>query len=144
SMQGGFIREPFKGTPDFLSRRLPGARLITHIAITHTRRNFMTFHKEENMASSNRGKTGPMLVAIAIGFASLTLPAIAAANSYPSKSIEIVVPYAPGGTNDVLGRTVAEAMGAEFKQSVIVLNKPGGSASVGSAFVARSAPDGYT
>lgn len=104
----------------------------------------MTFHKEENMASSNRGKTGPMLVAIAIGFASLTLPAIAAANSYPSKSIEIVVPYAPGGTNDVLGRTVAEAMGAEFKQSVIVLNKPGGSASVGSAFVARSAPDGYT
>jgi len=67
-----------------------------------------------------------------------------AADDYPSKPIELVVPYAPGGTNDVLGRMVGEALATEFGKPVVILNKPGGSAAVGTFFVARAKPDGHT
>jgi tripartite-type tricarboxylate transporter receptor subunit TctC len=68
----------------------------------------------------------------------------ATAEEFPSHPIHVVVPYPPGGPNDILGRLLAEGLTTRWKQSVIVDNKPGGSGVIGGKFVARSAPDGYT
>ncbi|HEY0822410.1 MAG TPA: tripartite tricarboxylate transporter substrate binding protein [Ramlibacter sp.] len=79
----------------------------------------------------------------------LALPAFAqgAANpaaSFPSKTIKIVVGYAPGGANDILARLVAQKMQESFGKEVVVENKPSTGAIVGSVAVANAAPDGYT
>ena len=62
---------------------------------------------------------------------------------YPNKLIRIIVPNPAGGTSDVLGRLLAKELTEEFKQPVIVENKAGGNGHIGSAFVAKSPPDGY-
>lgn len=67
-----------------------------------------------------------------------------AQDRYPSKSITIVVPYAPGGSNDNFARFIARGLSTNLKQTVIVDNRPGASGNTGTAHVARSAPDGYT
>jgi tripartite-type tricarboxylate transporter receptor subunit TctC len=66
------------------------------------------------------------------------------AQPYPSKPIRIVVPYPPGGFNDTLGRTLAAKFTESWGQPAIVENKPGANTLIGSDFVAKSAPDGYT
>ncbi|HQS19170.1 MAG: hypothetical protein B7Y08_28165 [Rhodospirillales bacterium 24-66-33] len=63
---------------------------------------------------------------------------------WPSKPIKLVVPYAPGGTTDVVARMVAEYLGQKLGQNIIVDNKPGKGAMVGTAIVAKAPPDGYT
>jgi tripartite-type tricarboxylate transporter receptor subunit TctC len=68
----------------------------------------------------------------------------ASAQSYPSKQVRIIVPYPPGGTTDVLGRMVAERLGARWKQTVIVENRPGATGNIGADAVAKSSPDGHT
>ncbi|MFC4277003.1 tripartite tricarboxylate transporter substrate binding protein [Achromobacter aloeverae] len=67
-----------------------------------------------------------------------------AADSWPSKPIQLIVPFAPGGTTDVLARLVAEGLTQRLHQSVIVENKPGAGANIGASMVAHAAPDGYT
>lgn len=84
-------------------------------------------------------------VLAAAGLALLTsLAAPATAQSWPSKTITIVVPFPPGGGPDLLARILAEKLGSKLGQSVIVDNKPGAGGLVGSNGVARSAPDGHT
>jgi tripartite-type tricarboxylate transporter receptor subunit TctC len=68
----------------------------------------------------------------------------AAAQNYPSKQITVIVPFTSGGTTDVLARLVGAELSKSWGQPVIIENKPGAAANTGSAFVARSAPDGYT
>lgn len=68
----------------------------------------------------------------------------AVAQSYPNKTITIVVPFPPGGTTDVLARAVANKLGPALGQSVIVDNKPGAGATLGAGLVAKANPDGYT
>jgi tripartite-type tricarboxylate transporter receptor subunit TctC len=72
----------------------------------------------------------------------IALPA--QAQAWPSKPIKLVVPYAPGGTTDVIARMVAEYLGQRLGQNIIVDNKPGKGAMVGTALVAKAPPDGYT
>jgi tripartite-type tricarboxylate transporter receptor subunit TctC len=68
----------------------------------------------------------------------------AAQAAYPSKPVTMIVPFPPGGLADVVGRPVAEAMGHELGQSVIIENKPGAGGGIGMAQASKAAPDGYT
>ena len=63
---------------------------------------------------------------------------------YPDHVIQIVVPYTPGGTVDLLARALGPRLTAAWGQPVVILNRPGAGGSVGAEFVAKSAPDGYT
>ena len=76
------------------------------------------------------------------------LPALAAnpahAESFPSRSITLVIPYPPGGNVDVSARILQHAIGTSLGQSLIVENRPGGAGFIAGNFVARSRPDGYT
>ena len=63
---------------------------------------------------------------------------------FPAQAVKWIVPYAPGGTTDVIARNLAIRMGQDLGQAVIVDNKPGAASIIGATFIARSAPDGYT
>src|SRR5437588_11907066 len=70
--------------------------------------------------------------------------AAAQAQTYPSKPIRLVVPYAAGGTSDILARQLGPKLSETWGQPVVVENRTGANGNVGADFVAKSAPDGYT
>lgn len=85
----------------------------------------------------------------ALAFAAAALPLLAApaahaAETYPSKPLRWVVPYAAGGGSDFLARTVSQGLSPRMGQTIVVDNKPGGNTAIGASETARSAPDGYT
>lgn len=74
-----------------------------------------------------------------------TLPVgVHAQSAWPNKPVRIVVPYAPGGTTDYAARQIAAKLSEQTKQTFYVENKPGASGTIGTSFVAKAAPDGYT
>lgn len=89
-------------------------------------------------------KTMKRIIRAVSGVLALTLCSAAMAAEYPSRPVTIVVPFPAGGTTDVLARHLGKALSDEWKQPVVIENKGGASGTIGSAGVARSAPDGYT
>jgi len=93
-------------------------------------------------------RTAPLLAAVALA----VLPALAQAQSradgstaaYPERQIRMVVPFAVGGTSDVLARLIGQHLGEALGQQVVIDNRPGANGNIGSDLVAKAAPDGYT
>jgi len=69
---------------------------------------------------------------------------LGAAQTFPHRPIRLVVPLAPGGTNDTLARFISDRLAERLGQQVVVDNRPGGNSQIGSAIVARATPDGHT
>ena len=85
-----------------------------------------------------------LVLALSTTLAVCNAAAQSATDKYPEKSIKIVIPFPPGGSTDALGRAIAQKMQEKWGQSVVVENRPGASTLIGSAAVAKAAPDGYT
>ncbi|HYZ43239.1 MAG TPA: tripartite tricarboxylate transporter substrate-binding protein, partial [Xanthobacteraceae bacterium] len=91
--------------------------------------------------SSKRVNAGRLACAAAlfVFFASA-----AAAQTYPARQITLVIPFAPGGPADFLGRLIGQKMGDDLGQQIVVDNRPGANTIIGGQAVAKAAPDGYT
>ena len=82
-------------------------------------------------------------LALVAGAATCLCATAALAQGYPNKPVELQVPFAPGGTTDIVARAISEPLGKALGQSVIVINKAGGGGVLGANETAKSAPDGY-
>jgi tripartite-type tricarboxylate transporter receptor subunit TctC len=81
---------------------------------------------------------------LAASAAAILMPRNVLAQSYPSRVIRIIVPFAAGGGSDIVARLLGDHLGKRLQQTVIIENKPGAGAVIGADSVAKSAPDGYT
>jgi tripartite-type tricarboxylate transporter receptor subunit TctC len=76
--------------------------------------------------------------------AAVTAASPAPAQDYPAKEITVVVPFTPGGSNDIVGRYLADGLSKLWGKPTVVENKPGAGSAIGSAYVSKAAPDGHT
>jgi len=68
----------------------------------------------------------------------------AGAQGFPNQTIKIIVPFTPGGSNDIVAREIANGLQTRLKQTAVVENRPGGGGTIAYQFVAKSPPDGHT
>jgi len=92
----------------------------------------------------NRFITKGLIPVIGLSFTALSANSLVHAQAYPTKTITIVVPTAPGGANDAMARIIGQGLSSRLGQPVIVENKAGANGAIASEFVARANPDGYT
>lgn len=81
---------------------------------------------------------------LGIGLSLIIAAGSAAAQEFPSKLVNLVIPYPPGGSAEAQARIIAQKLGELWNQTVVIINKPGAGTTIGAAFVAKSPPDGYT
>src|SRR5262249_10273992 len=82
---------------------------------------------------------------LAVPAAALVAAGLASAQqSYPSRQIELIVPFVAGGTTDNVARMLAQRFSDQWRQTVVVSNRPGGGSTIGTHAVAKAAPDGHT
>jgi tripartite-type tricarboxylate transporter receptor subunit TctC len=84
------------------------------------------------------------IAGLAMSVGIVSAPAVHAQDNYPSKTITLLVPAAPGGTTDLAARLIADPLSKALGQPVIVENRPGGNGTIATSAVKRAAPDGYT
>src|SRR5258708_24763767 len=90
-------------------------------------------------ADSKLPLNGAVRLVVALLF--FVVHSVAFAQAWPAKPIKIIVPYPPGGTSDILARSVGQKLGETLGQPVVVENKPGATGNIGADFVAKSPPD---
>lgn len=88
-------------------------------------------------------RTGKVCVALTATLCAL-VAGHATAQKYPERPIRLIVPYAPGGYSDAIGRLLGQAMGTALGQSLVIDNRPGAASMIGRSMTAKAAPDGYT
>ena len=88
--------------------------------------------------------TGRRPLLAGLGLATLGGAAMAQGRPWPDRPVRLVIPFPPGGSNDVLGRALADGMSAKLGQPVVVENRAGAGGAIGAEHVARSAPDGHS
>lgn len=81
---------------------------------------------------------------LALGLSLVGLSTASSQTAFPTRSIQMVIPFAPGASNDIIGRYLAQQLSAKWGQPIIPANKPGAGSAIGSEFVVRSKSDGYT
>lgn len=81
---------------------------------------------------------------ILVGVLATASASIALAQSYPSKPVRFIVPFPPGGSADILARTIGQKMSEGLGQSIVIDNRPGAGTAIGAEATAKSAADGYT
>lgn len=81
---------------------------------------------------------------LTLAFVTLAVAAPAAAQTWPSKPIRVIVPFGAGSGTDIVPRIVLEGVGAKLGQSMVIENRPGAGSTTGTAMVAKADPDGYT
>lgn len=91
-----------------------------------------------------KGKTAGACTALMIAMGTLCALPAGAAPDYPSKPVRLIVPYVAGGAADITARVLAAQMSKDMGATIVVENKPGANGMIGTDFVAKSAPDGYT
>ena len=91
-------------------------------------------------SSSSKSNVLSRLITAAFAF----VPAVACAQTYPSKPVRLIVPFLAGGSTDIVGRTVAQKLAEMWGTPVVVDNRPGGATIIATEMVAKSNPDGYT
>jgi tripartite-type tricarboxylate transporter receptor subunit TctC len=105
-------------------------------------------HRDQTLREEQVKNFHSMRVLVIAGYAAALLPPTGAqaqsAAAYPAKAIRIVVPFPAGGTSDILSRAIGQKLTEEWKQPVVVDNRPGASANIGAEIVVKSPPDGYT
>lgn len=84
------------------------------------------------------------LARVSLAILCAALPLAAGAQAYPAKAIRVIVPFPPGGTSDIIGRTLGQKLHEAWNQPVIMDNRAGVAGSIGAALAAKSPPDGYT
>lgn len=102
------------------------------------------FHGGRDAASIAPARRRRFLLQGFLAGATILCASADAQQAYPARPIRIVVAYAPGGANDVVARLMGQKLSEELHQSVVVENKPGAGGILGTDFVARAEPDGYT
>jgi len=87
---------------------------------------------------------GANMLRILVASVALIIAGLVSAQSYPARQVRIVVPFPPGGTSDILARTIGARLSAPLGQAVVVENRPGAGGNIAADHVAKSPPDGYT
>ncbi|MDP1991034.1 MAG: tripartite tricarboxylate transporter substrate binding protein [Syntrophales bacterium] len=85
-----------------------------------------------------------LLLVLSTLFVAITITAVLAADSYPSKPIRLIIPFPPGGSNDIVGRLIAAKLSESLGKQVVVDNRGGAGGVLGSEMAAKASPDGYT
>ena len=99
---------------------------------------------EQVMAQGARPLTCRGAAAAAAAFGACVFAPLAPAQNYPTRTVEIVVPFAVGGSNDILARLIGEGLSKRLGQPFVPLNRPGANTNTGTLQVVKAAPDGYT
>ncbi|HEX4040489.1 MAG TPA: tripartite tricarboxylate transporter substrate-binding protein, partial [Xanthobacteraceae bacterium] len=98
----------------------------------------------ERVSNKKRRPVTALAFAAIVFLAAIATASLATAADYPARPITLIVPYPPGGGNDVIARLVAGKMSADLGQPIVIQNRGGAGSTIGTRDAARSAPDGYT